>query len=227
MTTLNLFLACTFLACSLSIHAQEKTFSEDGKRGVRIGVTAGMNVSSPTNEDTKVGYQLGLRGEWYFKSPESGPFVSFGAMLSEKPYKQKYYVLALPSDPMPREWSKVGHPTFVEVPVHFGWRWKVGDKLNLFASAGLYANIGVFGKERTKSKAFGATPAAKYTTNIFGDYGNQAFCDYGVGYRVGMDIARHYQVSLSQDWGIRDMNELGYGTKFKNRNFSLSFTYMF
>ena len=77
----KMILSLCLLGLTLTASAQEK---------FRIGVTGGMNVSTPTNQDTKMGYNVGLRGEWDFKGCESNsPFLSFGLLLTDKSWRKK------------------------------------------------------------------------------------------------------------------------------------------
>ena len=223
-----LFSILCFFGCA-NAHAEKRSGNQEGKNAFRWGITGGMNVSSPTSVETKVGYQLGLRGEWDFKSRQEGTFLSVGLMLNEKGWKHKYYVFDTPSQPYPRTWKKKATPTCIEVPVHIGYRWRVTENLTLFASAGLYANFGVYGKEKTTASATATLPRVTNRIDYYGfsNASNYVNCDWGVGYRVGMEIGKHYQFSLSNDWGMRNLYDGAYRPMMKSRNFSLSFTYIF
>ena len=223
-----LFSILCFLGCA-NAHAEKRIGNQEDMKAFRWGITGGMNVSSPTSVETKVGYQLGLRGEWDFKSRQEGTFLSFGLLLNEKGWKHKYYVFDTPSQTYPRMWKKKATPACIEVPVHIGYRWKVKENLTLFASAGLYANFGVFGKEKATASATATLPRVTYSIDYYGfnNASNYANCDWGIGYRIGMEAKKHYQIAVSNEWGMRNLYDGAYHPKMKNRNFSLSFTYMF
>ena len=49
--------------------------------------------------------------------------------------------------------------------------------------------------------------------------------DWGLGFRAGTEIARHIQLSIGYDWGMKNINKSGVDNK--NRTFVASCAYMF
>ena len=49
--------------------------------------------------------------------------------------------------------------------------------------------------------------------------------DWGLGFRAGTEIARHVQLSIGYDWGMKNINKSGVDSK--NRTFVASCAYMF
>lgn len=216
----KVILSLCLLGLTLTASAQEK---------FRIGVTGGMNVSTPTNQDTKMGYNVGLRGEWNFKGCESNsPFLSFGLLLTDKSWRKKgwHFDYSESSSEIIGAYPSLlkAHPTYLELPLHFGYRWAVGKNVNLFASAGPYVAFGLFGKDKYQEEWKGQTHKAP-SRNVFDDELRRF--DWGIGYRVGVELKKHYQISISQDWGLRNMRDNKYADKLQNRNCSLNFGYTF
>lgn len=206
----------------MCVGSQAQENIEGGK--LRLGSTVGMNVSRATGQDNKLGYQLGVRGEWDFRSPDKGLFLDFGVLLSEKGYKSKeFYYPAAYSDPSlagtAQKWTL--HPTYLEVPLHVGYRFSVGRNVNLFGSFGPYFGVGLFGKSKVNTTLNGVETTMTVAQNVF--HHLHRF-DAGLGLRAGAEFAHCYQVAIGYDWGLTHLSS---ASKDKNRNFSLSFGYMF
>lgn len=60
--------------------------------------------------------------------------------------------------------------------------------------------------------------------NVFSDKILNRF-DWGLGVRAGAEIARHVQLSVGYDWGMKNINKMGPDSK--NRTFTASFAYLF
>lgn len=53
----KIFSLLIVLTCILSVNAQDFKF----------GVSGGMNLNSITNNENKIGYNVGVKGEYFFK----------------------------------------------------------------------------------------------------------------------------------------------------------------
>ena len=51
--------------------------------------------------------------------------------------------------------------------------------------------------------------------------------DYGVGGRIGVEYAKHVQLSVGYDWGLKNLKTKEYPMDYKNRSLDVSFTYVF
>lgn len=210
------------LLCTLCMGGKAQEIGNGGK--FRIGLSGGMNVSRATEQHNTLGYQVGVRGEWDFRSPDKGVFLGLGALLSQKGYKSdEFYYPEGYSDPslagVTQKWTL--HPTYLEVPIHVGYRFSVGRNVNLFGSFGPYFGVGLFGKSKVSSTLNGVETTATASQNVF--HHLHRF-DAGLGLRVGAEFAHHYQIAVGYDWGL---THLASSSKNKNRNFSLSLGYMF
>lgn len=176
----------------------------------RGGVTVGMTVNTPTYFGTMAGYYGGWRGEMSFDE-KSSPIVGLGLMLSDKSWRYT------PSD----DAHIKAHPTYFDIPFHAGYRWEVSPKVRLFATAGPTVSIGVFGKEKASYQGMSQT----LTNNVFDN--EMERIDFALGYRFGIELNRNVQISVSQDWGLRNIDKHDNVLKYHNRCFTLALTYMF
>ena len=179
------------------------------------GVTGGLNVSSPTNYNSEIGYHAGVKGEYLFQE-EKGFYLDFGISLSKKGWESDWYYDAETSKSA--KWKSDAH--YLNIPIHVGYKIPVGDKISLFASVGPYFGIGLFGKYKAVTDKSETTLAK----NVFDDYMNRF--DWGIGGKIGVECMRHIQISIGYDWGLKKIRHDKLNDS-KNRNFNASVTYLF
>lgn len=202
----------------VSINAQDN---------LRWGVMAGMNVSKYTftGFDNRIGFHAGVKAELGLSQEESGAYMDFAALLTLKGAKIDGGAIA----------SFKFNPYYLEVPVHIGYKYAVNDDFALFGSVGPYIAVGLFGKAKfNMGSAIGdlsgmegieveGMEGKSLSEDIFGDDGFKRF-DLGLGLKAGVEFSRKYQVAISYDFGLVDVQkDLG----MKNRNLMLSLGYMF
>ena len=78
------------------------------------------------------------------------------------------------------------------------------------------------GEDFTPDK--GTATTKEMVGNVFSDKMLNRF-DWGLGFRAGTEIARHIQLSIGYDWGMKNINKSGVDNK--NRTFVASCAYMF
>ena len=116
-------------------------------------------------------------------------------------------------------------PTYLELPLHVGYRLPVGQRVTLSGSVGPYLGFGLFGKSRLTTELNGTKTTTTAATNVFDAMRR---VDYGVGLRLGAELYRHCQISVGYDWGLRNTRSLPDGApKERNRNLTVSLGYMF
>ena len=176
-----------------SINAQES---------LRWGVTAGMNVSSlnVTGLDSRVGFHAGVKAELGLPQFTEGLYMDFGALLSLKGAKVEAGSMA----------SFKINPYYLEIPVHIGYKYAVNENFSLFANAGPYIAIGLFGKAKVTADGSLVDGGSKVSEseNVFGDDG----------------FSKKYQFSIGYDFGFIEAEEL---MGCKNRNLMISLGLMF
>ena len=110
----------------------------------RMGIAGGMNISSTDCSESKAGFRAGVTGEYSFKDPSNGLFLSVGMLLAHQPYKGKEYFYQEVN--ATKRWDAT--PFYLSIPLHVGYKMPCGKNVNVFASAGPYLGIGLFGKEK-------------------------------------------------------------------------------
>lgn len=185
----------------------------------RVGATAGVNVNSPSGDDTGlIGFNVGVKGELGLLQASEGWFMDFSALLSSHGWKSvAYYDKATATS---LQWKAT--PYYLSIPVHVGYKFICSDKLKLFISAGPYAGIGLFGKETLTSTLAGKSTTSTASNNIFADNVHERF-DWGLGCRLGAELYGHWQLSVGYDWGMKDTNK----KNMRYRTLSISSVYVF
>ena len=196
------FLLLAALICGLSATAQE----------FRFGLTGGLNVSAPTHLDSKVGFNLGARGEARLKK---GFSLTGAFLLSSQGWKQSI------------DWDgRSGYGLdaeayYFKIPLRAMYRHAITRRAALFFEFGPYFGFGFAGRTRVTEVNRRGIVVANYKRDTFSDEGSDSF-DWGLGFNLGAEFARHYRVSLGNDWGLKKFDGVN-----KNSVFNLSFTYMF
>ena len=185
----------------------------------RVGATAGVNVNSPSGDDTGlIGFNVGVKGELGLLQASEGWFMDFSALLSSHGWKSvAYYDKATATS---LQWKAT--PYYLSIPVHVGYKFRCSDKLKLFVSAGPYAGIGLFGKKTLTSTLAGKSTTSTASNNIFADNVHERF-DWGLGCRLGAELYGHWQLSVGYDWGMKDTNK----KNMRYRTLSISSVYVF
>lgn len=188
--------------------AQAQYSEGDGDFSV-IGLF-GMTVSNLRMSDMpgddmnpKAGFTVGMRAEYML--PEChGVFVNAGLEYTMKGARKRVAVDI--DDMMGQPGSGIARPMYLQLPIHVGYRYNVQDDLGVYADFGPYFAVGTNGKYRIKYDDY----ATDYTENFFKVKGSEhnyemQRWDFGLGFRIGAEYARHYNFQLGCDWGITDM----------------------
>lgn len=194
------FLMTLAVACfALTASAQEKG-------DFRFGVTAGMNVSNITDMemDSRIGFHVGAKAEYNITDNLYG---SAALLFSQKGNKKE------------EDGEKLTqNPGYLELPIHIGYRFKMGDKVSIFAETGPYFAYGICGK--SKVEGLGLEEDVKF----FDDDDVNKF-DFGWGVKAGVEYAK-FQISLGYEHGITEVFDYA-GLDSHNSNFMVSVAYMF
>lgn len=173
---------------------------------VRFGVTGGMNVTGITDiegSESKIGFNLGLRGEYNFSK---NVYVNAGLLWSMKGVKYG-------------DGNIKDNPSYLEIPIAVGGRYFISDGLSIFAETGPYFAVGVCGKSKAETKVGNIESTVK--VDYFGDDGAKRF-DAGWGLRAGVEVNK-FQVHLGYEHGFVNI----YDDNCKNWNFNVGVSYMF
>lgn len=187
----------------------------------RVGATAGVNVNAPsgTHYTGQTGFNVGVKAELGLPQSTKGWFMNFGALLSSHGWKGIGYYDNITETSM--KWKAT--PYYLNIPVHVGYKFRCSDNFKLFASAGPYVNIGLFGKETMTATLGEVTTKTTASSNVFADKAQERF-DWGLGFRVGAELYDHWQLSVGYDWGMKSIFK---GQDVRNRSLSISCSYVF
>ena len=187
---------------------------------VKLGVFTGMNISSPSELDSKLGFNIGAKGELQF---QNNMYLELGLSLSSKGWKSKGYYDATTQET--KTWK--GTPYYLEIPLHLGYKVSVGENIKFLGSVGPYVGLGVFGKSTYRVESKNKVMKTTTSDNLFKDKLQERF-DWGVGVNLGVEIHNHYQLSLGYNLGLKNIykKEKGQGDS-KNRVLNVSFAYLF
>ncbi len=195
-------------AFCLSVMANAQTF--------KIGPTARFQVNSPTNAETKVGFGVGVQGEYAFSDKDKGLFMDASLLFDAKNWKSASYFDNNTSTAGEWHYSTYG----LNVPINIGYRFHLTKSFNLLASAGPYFEIGIAGKEKSNI-------AGKKTTVSSNPYKDKLMdrFNWGIGLRLGGEISNHFQVNAYYNLGLKDIYKTSLDCK--HRTFMIGVSYMF
>lgn len=190
-------------------------------QGFRIGPMAQGGINFTNDSKTKATYSVGVKGEFDFKDAQQGWFLDAAILFSNHNLQSTtYYETAHEAT---HSWKYSNYS--LTIPVTVGYKFGLSDKLSLFAAAGPYIDLGLTGTSKVHSNSFaGADTETKVSDNVYKDKLFNRF-SVGANVKLGLDIARHYQVSLSYD---QSLSHLSKGSNdIKNQSLQLGFAYMF
>ena len=143
-----------------------------------------------------------------------------GLMISSYGWKSvPYYVMN------ERTYEYESTPYYLHLPIHLGYKLKVGRNVSLFLDAGPYLNVGLFGQMKQIASLPGEPDIVTVSSHNMFKEGVMPRFDWGVGFRAGVEIARHVQIAIGYDWGMTKTYQHNPDTKF--RTFVASLTYYF
>lgn len=233
-------------AFALLLSANVMALDNEPEKGATTTAFLGMNVSKVRNslcDDAKVGGTFGVKFD-YVLPYAHGTYLSAGLDWTLKGSKTS--ISAFPGeaglDPTDATAKHCLH--YLEIPVHVGFRYNLSSSIGFYGEVGPYFAVGVGGKHKLRVDADGSDwnkIEDELSYPIFkDDKQKETFqrWDAGLGFRVGAEFNRHYNVMLGCDWGLTDMlrddyRDFVYDTqntkleKRKNFNFTIAVGYRF
>ncbi len=204
----------------------------------------GMNASGLSNSvlNGKAGLNVGFKGEYVLPNAY-GTYINAGVNWSMKGGKKEFFdpsASAIDGTSVATKYTVKYAPSYLEIPIHVGFRYNINTKFGVYGELGPYFAIGVTGKGKCK---YDNDLVKDESFMFFGknfDFDNmkgiQRF-DCGFGFRVGAEYNNQYSLNLGYDWGFTDMFTDKYRTayaigggslpKMKNHNLSITFGYRF
>ena len=203
-------------------------FSAANAQTFRFGPTVGGNLNISDETKTKIGFAVGAKAEMNFNNPENGWFMDASVLFNNRNRQsEKYYnnegIYSNNETKLTQCWKYSTYSLLV--PVNVGYKFRLSDNLNLLAAVGPYADFGLTGTDKvTTTDAKGHSKEEKISSNVYGD---KLFnrVNFGFDAKVGVEIAKHYQLSLSYSRGFTNIFKGGLNTK--PQDLQLGFSYMF
>lgn len=176
----------------------------------RLGgeVLGGFNVSSMTHYDSQFGFRAGGLVNYQFRPGPGSVYVNGGLMLSmEGAHKAAGGVKTTINE------------FYFMIPVHVGYRYSLNPTIAVFGDAGPYFGIGAFGSTSVKSNGI------KVSHDSFGDAGPVKRFDFGLGFRLGVEIANRVPFAFGWDFGLVNVHKVS--PSMRNSCFSFTVGYKF
>lgn len=243
------------LAVATLFAGSAMALDNEPKTGVTTMGFLGLNVSQIRNSgyDGKAGGTMGARLD-YVLPKAHGTYVTAGVDWAMRGGKYDDIAIDLATDPTGATTSSAtvkANLHYVEIPIRVGFRYNFSQEIGVYGELGPYFAVGIGGKHKLDIDADG-TPwrtledqgtwkAFKKSTVV--DHDNFQRWDAGLGFRVGAEYNKHYNLMLGCDWGFTDIWRDDYRDvmaspaalaagisplqKAKNFNFTLAFGYRF
>ncbi|MFV0467432.1 MAG: porin family protein [Dysgonomonas sp.] len=186
--------------------------------GVKVGVNfAGFNGKGAKDLDGKVGFNAGVFAEYTL--PTNLYFLT-GLEISAKGAKAEI-------EEDGGKYKETYSPTYLQLPIHAGYKLGLSDNITLGLHAGPYLAYGIGGKSKEEYTSDGDTE--KNETDFFGskEKGGAKSFDFGVGLGANVDI-NQFRIGLGYDMGLSNIDRSEESeAHLKNRNFFINVGYKF
>ena len=156
---------------------------------------AGLNFSTINRSGVnfRPGFHAGIRGTMEIPTVTDGFYVNAAAMFSLRGFKAD---------------SVTFNPFYLDIPIHAGYKYEMDERFTVFAEAGPYLGVGLFGK------------AGGF--NLFSDEVGYHRVDLGLGLHLGAEFNKRFAVSLGGDFGFLNVAD---GIHSKPRNIRVTVGY--
>lgn len=208
MKKLILSALCAIGLMSFSNNANAQLLSGiEGMPPYKLGVTAGFNASkfSESHADMKAGFHLGLDLMLDASDLINNTYARVGLLFQRKGAR---YDNGQFNDGKFRT-------CYIEVPVHYGYAYRLDGDWTLLGETGPYVALGVGGRYR-----WGDESTKFFSNKDFGDPNN---FDLGWGFGAGAIFQQRHQVKIGFDFGLINMTD----DLLQNRNLMIGYTYFF
>ena len=183
---------------------------------------AGLNLNVPSDLESGLGFRVGVKGELALPKQVGGLYADFGLALSSIPWQTvKRYN---PNTGIVTQDKAT--PYYLNIPLHVGYKWNCGQNAKFFVNAGPYLNVGLFGKVKNTIMDEHQKKLRSVSLNYFSYVGSDHRIDWGLGLGTGLELAKHYQMSIGYEWGMRDIVPSP-SYNYRNRTFTFQLAYMF
>lgn len=202
-------------------------------QSLKVGPAASIEINSPSDMKSKVGFNVGVRGEFDFKEAANGLFLDAAVLFDAKNFKSDSYYDVTAKTSSVWDYNTYG----ITVPVNIGYKAAVSKSVSLFAAVGPYVNFGIGGKSKvtttaTKVQSRAVEGKTEQTTETKKTASDNVYSDklmnrvnWGLGFKVGAEFCRHYQVNIGYELGLNKIFKNSLDSK--HRTFTVGLAYMF
>ncbi|MBQ1253283.1 MAG: porin family protein [Alistipes sp.] len=199
----KIFLALVAVVATYTLSAQD----------LRWGITGGLNFANEhlakgNSSDCYIGFNLGAKAE-----------LDLSYDIAEGFYADARALYTLKGGQWRGAHNNLG---YIELPLNFGYRFKLSQEVSLFAGLGPYFALGVIGNNVIEE---GDT---KLKTDLFGE--SYKRFDWGLNYNVGVELKGHWQCFLGFEHSLMNAAKSspeGDEVKVRPLNFYIGAAYMF
>ena len=198
-------------SCSLAANAQTFHFGPT--------VAGSLNLSDETK--TRVGFSIGAKAEMNFDKSGHGWFMDASVLFANRTRKSEDYFNN--ETKLTQNWKYTTYS--VLIPINVGYKFRLTDNTNLLAAVGPYVDFGLAGTDKlSTTDTKGHKTEKELSSNVYKD---DLFrrVNFGFDAKIGVEIAKHYQFSLSYSRGFTNLFKSGIDTKAQD--IQLGFAYMF
>lgn len=168
-------------------------------QGFRIGAEAGFGISNATNADgdARPAYHIGLRGEYDFKAPDRGLYITAIPSFSSKGWSFDVKRGTFRSDCRVRS-------NAITLPIMAGYRIPLGTSIAIGIETGPYAGYGIGGSAVSRSYIGGAKPDVFDSADTYGADGMYKRFEAGWRAGVALTVSRHTMVGIDAAFQFND-----------------------
>lgn len=196
-------------------------FSATNAQSFRFGPTVAGSLNISDGTKNKVGFAVGAKTEMEFSNTGHGWFMDASVLFNNRNRQSDDYFNN--DTKMTQHWKYSTYSLLV--PVNVGYKFRLSDKLNFLAAVGPYVDFGLTGTDKvTTTDAKGKDTEVKVSSNV---YSANIFkrVTFGFDAKVGVEIAKHYQLNLSYSRGFTSLFKGGLDSKAQDLQIGLA--YMF
>lgn len=157
-------------------------------QNLQYGISGGLLLSHPQGYKNRVGFNIGVKGEYAFGKNQNYLYITPSILLVNKGWKDEVVYLR---DETTHEWTCSVY--YAEIPIEVGYNFALSDDVHLFLEVGPYFAYGLFGKSKLH-----VYDELYDRDNVFSDEVYKRF-DMGAKFQVGVDFPK-WQTQVSLGW---------------------------
>ena len=217
------FLAAAALFVAVTAHAQLLDF--EGMPPYKLGITAGANMSSFSAP----------RQEYAYGVQAGADLIVSASSIIPSTYGRVQLKYSMKGSKGPEEWvdrvyledgqykDRYQYTNYrvhyLEIPIHYGYGWRMDDDWTFTGETGPYLAIGLAGTASEHKPT--DTYAYAVTNRSFFKYYDASRFDFGWGVQLGVLYGQSYMLNVSYDWGFKNLTP----GLLQNNNLSVGLTY--